>query len=303
MSDENFFRKAPIGIALVERDGTWRQANQRLCDILGLSEETLKHLRVHHITHPEDLEAELVQMARLLRKKHGSFNMAKRFIRGDGSILWADLNISFVQSSGSETAHFIAVVQDISETRRQIDQLEHKLRHDALTRIRNRAGFAESVRTAFRRFERHGKGFALAYIDLDDFKQINDTLGHVNGDTLLKHVAERLTRMIGEDGIVARLSGDEFAVVLTHATSPETLDAAVFRLNSVFTAPFETNDRQVTISASIGLARCPLDARSIRGLMQYADDAMYAEKSTNLQKRGEEEYRLLFRPARREATR
>ncbi|WP_299843542.1 sensor domain-containing diguanylate cyclase [uncultured Roseovarius sp.] len=282
MTDGNFFRKIPVGVACVDRDGSWLKANQRLCDTLGLTEDTLQHLRIHHVTHPDDLEPELTQMALLLRQNHGSFNMAKRFIRGDGSIFWADLNVSLVQASESQDTHFIMAVQDISETRQLIDHLEHKLRHDPLTRIRNRAGFTESVRAAFRRYERHGKGFALAYIDLDDFKKINDTLGHVGGDMLLKEVAGRLTHMIGQDGIVARIGGDEFAVVLNNAASMEQLNAAIFRLNSVFSVPMETSDRHVTISASVGLARCPLDAHSIHGLMQFADASMYAEKSAKL---------------------
>lgn len=298
MTDETFFRKAPIGLARVDRYGSWFHVNRRMCDILGLSAETLRYLRIHHVTHPDDLEVELEQMQRLLREGHGRFNIAKRFIRGDGSIVWADLNVSYEQAEGANDGHFLSVVQDISQTREQIDQLEHKLLHDPLTRIRNRAGFNESISNAHRRFERLGQGFALAYIDLDGFKKINDTLGHVSGDQLLKDVADRLHRVVGRDGTVARMSGDEFAVVLTNVSSFDEMDAAKYRLQSVFSSPFETNDRYVPIRASIGLALCPGHARTIRGLMQHADEAMYTDKNADLTMRFTSRLRQKMRAAR-----
>ncbi|MFD1159290.1 GGDEF domain-containing protein [Roseovarius aestuarii] len=288
MSDEILFKNAPVGIARVGTDGTFLQVNQRFCEILGLSEETLVCLRLHHITHPGDIESAALHMRRLLSEDHGRFNMAKRFIRGDGSILWTDLNVSFLQRNERQDAHFIVVIQDMTKTRSHIDVLEHKLRHDPLTRIRNRAGFIEHLSRACRRYQRNGSSFALAYLDLDNFKEINDTLGHVTGDILLREVATRLQRMMENDGTVARLSGDEFAVVLTNITTPEMLNAALYRLHSVFGAPFEANQAQVDISASIGLAHCPMDAHTVRGLMQHADKTMYAQKNASASDRSDE---------------
>lgn len=277
-SEADIFDHAPVGLARVGRDGTWLRVNRQLCDILGYSQEQLEKMRFQDVTHPDDLAANLAYVERMLEAECGSQTFPKRYIRGDGSIVEASLNVRLVQGENGKGSHFISVVQDMSPTSKRLETLEYRVRHDPLTRIRNRAGFLEKVRDAYRSYQRKGRGFALVYLDLDGFKIINDTCGHLTGDMLLKGVATRLVEAIGREGVAARMGGDEFATILNDVGSPEQLQQVRIRLQAMFAAPFMANRQNISVSASMGFAHCPTDARSLRTLLQHADRDMYRAK-------------------------
>ena len=278
-SDEDIFQQAPVGLARIGRDGAWLRVNHQLCDMLGYSREQLESMRFQDVTHPDDLAANLAHIDRMLVQNGGSQTFPKRYIRGDGSVVEASLNVRLVQDENGVGSHFISVVQNVSQTSRRLEKLEHRVRHDPLTRIRNRAGFLEKVRDAYRAYQRLGRSFALIYIDLDGFKIINDTRGHLTGDMLLKGVATRLAEAIGRDGIVARMGGDEFAIILNGIETTDQLDPVRARLLAMFAAPFRANHQNITVSASMGFAHCPADARTLRTVLQHADREMYRAKN------------------------
>jgi diguanylate cyclase (GGDEF)-like protein len=164
------------------------------------------------------------------------------------------------------------------ENGRLIDRVTHQARHDGLTGLANRAFFSERMEHALGRARDEEAPLGLFFVDLDDFKTVNDELGHAVGDELLCQVAARLLDRVRTTDTVARLGGDEFAIVLTDATSTSEIEAAAARVAEAFDEPFEVGGEQLTVGASIGHAVWPEDAQEIEALMRHADAEMYRAK-------------------------
>lgn len=277
-AQDDAFSDAPVGLACLGLDGSWLKVNPQLCEMLDYEAEQLQMMRFQDVTHPEDLESDQLKIERLMLQRGGEYSLSKRLLRRDGSSIVVHLSVRLVLNEAEEAEHFVIAVHNMSKTHQRLEQLERRTRQDRLTKIRNRAGLIECLRDAYRAHQRHGAKFALAYLDLDGFKQINDTHGHVTGDMLLKGVAARLTDAVGRDGMVARMGGDEFAIVLHNLDSLDQMHTVGDRIQTAFAPPFFANGRHVSVSASIGYAHCPGDARSVRGLLQHADRDMYARK-------------------------
>jgi len=173
---------------------------------------------------------------------------------------------------------WVTTHEDITERRRAESQIAHMAMHDALTDLPNRVMLRRSLEQALARVKR-GEIVALHYIDLDHFKAVNDTLGHLVGDELLKEVADRLRGCVREIDTVARLGGDEFAVIET--ALPQSKDAALLaqRLKDAVKAPYVIDGNQVIIDASIGIALAPADGVTVEELLKNADLAAYAAKA------------------------
>ncbi len=179
---------------------------------------------------------------------------------------------------GTDVLHVI-VARDITELREHQQRLEHQALHDALTGLPNRVLLNNRIEHALAGAQRTGQQIALMLLDLDRFKEVNDTLGHHVGDLLLKELADRLRKPVRESDTVARLGGDEFAVLLPNIDSEEHATELAERLHSVFLEPFKTDDGiPLDVGCSIGLALYPQHADEPAKLMQCADVAMYAAK-------------------------
>jgi len=159
----------------------------------------------------------------------------------------------------------------------QKNKLQHQALHDALTNLPNRALMLERLSTAMHEADQNKTDVALLFIDLNHFKEINDTLGHHTGDMLLVEVAMRLSKVLRKSDTVARLGGDEFAVILSHVTEDIAVSIAQ-KLIDVISKVIEIDDNKLFVSASIGIARYPTHATNTNQLVQYADVAMYAAK-------------------------
>jgi diguanylate cyclase (GGDEF)-like protein/PAS domain S-box-containing protein len=173
---------------------------------------------------------------------------------------------------------FVLNTRDISESRQLQDQLVHEAHHDALTQLANRAKFHNRVQEALRG-SRRTDDVAVLFLDLDGFKEVNDSLGHAAGDDLLVHVAERLRTSVRDDDLVARLGGDEFAVLVQSIVATADARTVAERIVAELRAPFTLGGREIHIAASIGLA-CAGDAADAEQLMRNADLAMYQAKSS-----------------------
>jgi diguanylate cyclase len=197
--------------------------------------------------------------------------------RGDGSAFPADIAISRTLF-GDDVLH-VVVIRDITKLREQQERLEHQALHDALTGLPNRVLLANRVDHALAAVPRTGRPVGLLLLDLDRFKEVNDTLGHHVGDLLLKQLAQRLQGQIRATDTIARLGGDEFAVLLAGVDDLAQARDLAERLRDVFKAPFDVQDGlKLDVGGSIGLAMCPQHANEFAKLMQCADVAMYAAK-------------------------
>jgi diguanylate cyclase (GGDEF)-like protein len=162
---------------------------------------------------------------------------------------------------------------------RLMDRLRREALHDSLTGLPNRVRLRDAVQDRLAELDGGGEGFAVLLLDLDGFKEVNDSLGHHNGDTLLIHVAGQLTRAAGEEALVARLGGDEFAILLPAAATAEAASAAAGRMIAALGEPLVLDGVPVQVRASIGITLAPAHACDVSGLLRHADHAMYAAKS------------------------
>jgi diguanylate cyclase (GGDEF)-like protein len=173
---------------------------------------------------------------------------------------------------------WLATHEDITERMRAEEQIRHLAHYDALTDLPNRALFHERLRQELAQAG-VGSQLAVLYIDIDEFKSVNDSLGHMIGDELLKSVAARLGSCIGDAGFVARLGGDEFAIVKTGVSDPEEVAELATRALDTIRAPYDCLGHQLTSDASIGIALAPQHGTDLDQILKNADLAMYAAKS------------------------
>lgn len=197
----------------------------------------------------------------------------------DGSLYWEGVRISPIKDDTGAITHFVAVKEDISARKAEEEAIWRQANFDALTGLPNRKLLADRLAQALTLTQRHGGQLALLYIDLDGFKQVNDTLGHAMGDILLKEAARLMQGCLREQDTLARLGGDEFVVALTLVDGQQGVETVARKLLQQLEQPFELEGQQGLISASIGIAFYPDDALEADNLIKLADEAMYQAKA------------------------
>jgi diguanylate cyclase (GGDEF)-like protein len=199
-------------------------------------------------------------------------------LQRDGRDLHYELLLSYLDDGRSGHAGDLLVLRDITERKQAQRDLEHIAHHDALTGLPNRLLFADRMEQALVRARRNGAQLAVLFLDIDQFKVINDGLGHDFGDRVLVHVAHRLGRALRAGDTLARLGGDEFSVILPEIAKPENGAIVAAKLLREVAEPLEIDDETLHITASIGIAVFPQDGRDQRELLSRADGAMYVAK-------------------------
>lgn len=275
------FEQAAVGVAEMDIvTGRFLTVNRRLCEILGRTEEEMLATTFMAITHPEDLHLHDRKTALLMAGKIGNFTLEKRYIRKDGAIVWVNITISPLWQRGEATGRHISVVQDITERKRMEEEIREMSLRDPLTELYNRRGFITLAEQQLRAANRTNQQMLLSFIDVDDLKKINDTLGHEEGDKALTGTAQIIRNTFRESDIIARLGGDEFAVL---AIDTADLDHEVFskRLQQHIDAFNAEGNRQYKLAMSQGSAIYdPESPVSLDHLMSLADEMMYAQKKS-----------------------
>ncbi len=272
------FEDAPIGMALVSLDGRWLRVNRRVCEITGYLADELLKKTFQEMTHPDDLEADLDHIRDLLDGIILDYRMDKRYFRADGSTVWINLSVSLVRDTRGEPLHFISQIEDISERKRMEKRLRWLADHDALTGVRNRRLLEQDLFVQVGRCQRYGEHAALLMIDLDDLKRINDSCGHKAGDGTLKAVAKALESRVRTTDRVARIGGDEFAVLMPHAER-DAAEALVVQLEAAIAeCSVPAGGGMIRPSVSIGLALIDEDTADDEAVLLEADRSMYSAK-------------------------
>ena len=200
-------------------------------------------------------------------------------LRKDGSTFPIELTVNEIRLE--ERRIFVGIVRDITERKQAEQQLLLLAQYDSLTGLPNRSLFMDRLSSAALRANRNRTGLGVMFLDLDGFKQINDTLGHHSGDELLKQVAARLTATVRKTDTVARLAGDEFTILLEKLMAPEQdIKAVADKVIAAIQAPFVLGDNTVVVTTSIGLALHTLEDPNLDELLRRADNAMYRAKNS-----------------------
>ncbi|WP_332670739.1 EAL domain-containing protein [Aromatoleum sp.] len=198
--------------------------------------------------------------------------------RKDGSTIPAWLAVSSVADAGGVVTNYVAVFTDLTQVK-ETRRLEYLATHDELTGLANRNLFFDRLGHAVARCERQHSRLSLQFIDLDNFKTINDTLGHDAGDHLLEEIGRRISQCVRAQDTVARMGGDEFSVLIEDA-QPGEVRVMAQRIVDSFAAPVRLGEREVHTTASVGISNYPEDGRDIQTLLKNADTAMYEAKET-----------------------
>ncbi len=198
--------------------------------------------------------------------------------RKNGEVYPEWLSINVLRDNEGQITHYVAIFSDITEKKEAEQRIYHLAYYDALTELPNRTMFYGRLLQAMAEARRSHRLVALLYIDLDRFKNINDTLGHFIGDELLKEAARRLTRSVRDCDTVARLGGDEFVIMLTDLHHENEVVHIAQKVLAVMAAPFQLEQHEVFVTTSIGISLCPLDSDVLDDLIKFADTAMYHAK-------------------------
>ncbi|MGB7925107.1 MAG: EAL domain-containing protein [Pyrinomonadaceae bacterium] len=282
-SEERFrsaFDYAAIGMALVSPEGRWLQVNHSLCEIVGYTEQEMLETSFQAITHPDDLDGVLSNINQLLEGRLPACQTEKRYFHKHGHEVWALLSVSLARDSKSESPRFIFQIQDITDRKRAEQQLLHDAFHDALTGLPNRSLFMDHLKLAVGRSKRRSDcEFAVLFLDLDRFKIVNDSLGHMVGDQLLIGIARRLETCLRPGDSVARLGGDEFTILLGDIRNAAEAISVAERIKQELTLPFNIGGHEVFTTVSIGIAPSITGYERAEDMLRDADTAMYRAKS------------------------
>jgi diguanylate cyclase (GGDEF)-like protein/PAS domain S-box-containing protein len=275
------FELAPIGMALVSPEGHWLEVNDALCVLLGHTAEQLRAMRVEDVTHPEDVAQDTEQMARLLAGEIESNQARKRYVARDGRVVWVLRSASLVHAVDGRPLHFVVEVIDVSESQRLEERLRYLADHDALTGLRSRRLFEQDLLVQVARCQRYGEQAALLMLDLDGFKQINDTHGHHIGDQALKAVADVIRRRSRASDLTARIGGDEFAILLPHVDAGRVATIVDDLRQAIDSTAVHAGEARVQLAVSIGAAILDAETGTGEQPLATADRAMYADKQAH----------------------
>ncbi|WP_372609691.1 putative bifunctional diguanylate cyclase/phosphodiesterase, partial [Halomonas sp.] len=226
----------------------------------------------------EDTDLEALEAIRDALSERHDVHITLRNYRKDGSPFWNDLYISPIPDAEGLITHFVGVQHDVSEHKAYEAQLAHHASHDALTGLANRALFEDRLDHDFALARRHGYRLAVLFIDLDDFKPINDSLGHAVGDRVLRELARRMQSAMRAGDTLARLGGDEFVVLVPDIDQDMQVTQLVERLLPLIARPYRIDGHELYLTGSVGIAISDKDILEPRELIQQADMAMYQAK-------------------------
>ncbi len=281
---EGAFEQAPIAISIVDiaagSAGRLLRVNRAFCELTGYSSAELRSLLPGSLLHPEDVATDVAAMGRLSAGEVDSFQLEQRLLHAERHLVWVTVNASLGRDSQGSPLYCIRQLQDIEERKRYEGELGYLVEHDPMTGLLNRRGFVRELAREMAYSRRYGSDGAVLFVDLDDFKWVNDTLGHGVGDEVISEVSRILGERLRETDALARLGGDEFAVLLPHTSSTdaqalcESLIAAVRDGCAVKLAA----ERSLTLSIGVNLFGRPDDQLTADDVIVEADHAMYAAK-------------------------
>jgi diguanylate cyclase (GGDEF)-like protein/PAS domain S-box-containing protein len=278
---EEKFRKltslSPVGIFQINPAGEIIYVNQRWRQINNIKNQEPDLQSWFSSVHPEDAPT-LNKLWHRLVTEHQDMACEVRLVATSGNISWAYIQVTSLHSKDGKLLGFLGSLSDISELKKAQIQMENLAFYDPLTGLANRRLFKNRLAKAVKSVQRTDNSIALLFLDLDQFKRINDTLGHDIGDALLKEIARRLDNNVRENDTVSRIGGDEFTILLTHVNNTNDVRIVAEKILLSLARPFMLNGQEIMSTVSIGITMTPEDSIEPNTLMKNADLAMYRAK-------------------------
>ncbi|MET0085085.1 MAG: EAL domain-containing protein [Sedimenticola sp.] len=271
------FENTSEGVLVTDTQGNILAVNKAFTEISGFSEDEVlgKNPRLWKSEH-HDRSFYQTMWASLNQAGYWRGEIWNRHKNGEVYPCWQ--TITAVKGKSGNILHYVSLMSDISAIKESQAQLEHLAHHDPLTNLPNRLLFNARLTHALERARRNGSGVGVMFLDLDNFKPINDGLGHPVGDKVLQAVAERLSTQVRENDTVARLGGDEFAILLEETSEAEASAHLAGKILSAFDAHYLIEGQELYLTTTIGISLYPMDGKDVTTLLKNADAAMYQAK-------------------------
>ena len=269
--------QSPSMVMITSAKGRIEYINERFTKVTGYCPEELLGQTPLEWDQGEQQQEQFKRIWRSAltgREWHGEMLLNTK----QGDQFWAVLSVSPIIDSQGTTTHFISVSEDISEQKKAQEKIEQLAFYDSLTGLGNRRLFREQLEHELRKMHRSGNRLAIFYLDLDNFKQVNDSLGHDTGDVLLKTIGERFKKSLRASDVIARLGGDEFIALLPDVDGVAEAEIVADKLIASLTQPLRINDQPLMPTVSMGITIAPVDGENWPVLMKNADLAMYRAK-------------------------
>jgi diguanylate cyclase (GGDEF)-like protein/PAS domain S-box-containing protein len=271
----------PVGISIArydpQSDFPLVYANPAFEQITGYSVASVigKNLRFLH--GPDTDQSSLAEVRRAIHEGK-PLKVVLRNYRQDGSEFLNELQLSPVHNEEGDLTHLVGIQNDVTELIESRERLARQAHYDALTKVANRYHFIDLLNYSLKLARRQSQKVAVIYLDMDDLKQVNDTLGHHGGDMLLKHTAERIGSAVRETDLIGRLGGDEFALFCTGYSNDDEVEGLIKRIFTSLSVPLRLEGREFVVTVSAGYSMFPNDAGDSQELLRLADLAMYSAK-------------------------
>ncbi len=254
---------------------TWNKGAERQ---FGYSEKEAIGKNFSIIFTKEDKKLGIPQQELKEASSKGRADDERRHVNKKGKAFWCSGVVVKFEDSSGKFIGMSKIVRDISERKKSEETIQHQAMHDPLTGLANRKLMFDQLTIAVESTKKTNEIFALVMIDLDDFKKVNDTLGHDTGDTLLQEVASRLAGSVRQEDTVARFGGDEYVIILRNIKTQIKAKNAIKKILSALQPSYSINNKIIPIKASLGIAMCPVCGKDVVNLMKHADMAMYQTK-------------------------
>ena len=274
-----FFERSMIGMATVSPEKGWLEVNDALCKMLGYSRTEMLLTTWDRISHPEDIATGMSLFNRALRGRLDEYEQDKRYIRKDGNIMHAHVAVRCLRKENGSINYFVCLILDTTESKRSAEVIWKQANFDSLTGLINRNLFHDRLQQEIKKSKRTRLPLALVYIDLDRFKEVNDTHGHAAGDMVLIEAAQRIQSCVRASDTLARIGGDEFVIIIAQCPDRAPVNQIAEKIIVRLDEPFLLGGESAHVTASIGIAFYPDDAPNLENLLSYADQAMYASKN------------------------
>ncbi|ARN75801.1 EAL domain-containing protein [Oceanicoccus sagamiensis] len=264
-----------VGIFQLDTQGNIVYANDELSQITGLSNNTIIEQNWLSVIHDDDRSV-IENSWQSMLSNNQAININCRL--QNGSIKWISGHVGLLTSNDAQVLGYLGTINDITEIKNAQVQLEQMAFYDTLTGLANRRLFRNRLEHVISNLKREGNSLGLILLDLDNFKNINDSLGHDSGDALLTLIAERLQECVRASDTVARLGGDEFAIILPGISSSLAASHVAEKIIDTLKRPIALNETEIRITASAGISMAPEDSNSAEELIKNADLALYRAK-------------------------